>query len=151
VKTITHGTSIDSLLAEFPEITRPAGVYRELRHITFYHIRTIPGPTVTCRPHRLAPDRLAIAKAEFDVMLREGTARRFESSWSSALHIVPKKDKGWHPFGDYRALNTRTIPDRYPVRHIHDYSHQLFGCSAFSKIDLVRAYNQIQIIIRYHC
>jgi hypothetical protein len=36
-------------------------------------------------------------------------------------------------------------PDRYPVRHIHDYSHQLFACSFFSKIDLVRAYNQIPV------
>jgi hypothetical protein len=75
-------------------------------------------------------------------MLRDGTARRSEISWLSALHIVPKKDNGWRPCGDRRALNAHTIPDRYPVRHIHDYSHQLFGCSVFSKIDLVRAYNQ---------
>jgi hypothetical protein len=78
-------------------------------------------------------------------MLREGTARRSESSWSSALHVVPKKDNGWRPCGNYRARNARTIPDRYPVHHIHHYSHQLFGCSVFSKIDLVRAYNQIPV------
>jgi cytoskeleton-associated protein 5 len=78
-------------------------------------------------------------------MLQDGTAHRSEGSWSSALHIVPKKDNGWRPCGDYRALNSRTIPDRYPVRHIHDYSHQLFGCSIFSKIDLVRAHNQIPV------
>jgi hypothetical protein len=78
-------------------------------------------------------------------MLRNGTARRSESSWSSALHIISKKDSGWRPCGGYRALNARTIPDRYPVRHIHDYSHQLFGFSVFSKIDLVRAYNQISV------
>jgi hypothetical protein len=29
--------------------------------------------------------------------------------------------------------------------HIHDYSHQLSGCRFFSKIDLVRAYNQIPV------
>jgi hypothetical protein len=31
------------------------------------------------------------------------------------------------------------------VHHIHDYSLQLFGCSFFSKIDLVTAYNQIPV------
>jgi hypothetical protein len=137
VKTIIGETPIDSLLAEFPDLTGPARVQREVRHNTVHYIRTTPGPPVTCRPWRLAPDRLTIAKAEFEAMLRDGTARRSESSWSSALHIVPKKDNGWRPCGDYRALNSRTIPDCYPVRHIHDYSHQLFGCFIFSKIDLV--------------
>jgi hypothetical protein len=78
-------------------------------------------------------------------MVKDGTARRSESSWSSALHLAPKKDNGWRPCGDYRALNARTIPDRYPVPHIHDYSHQLSGCQFYSKIDLVRAYNQIPV------
>jgi hypothetical protein len=144
VKTNSDGTSVDSLLAEFPNLTRPAGIQREVRHNTVHHIRTIPGPPVTCRPRRLAPDRFAIGKAEFVAMLRDSTARRSESSWSSALHIVPKEN-GWRPCGDYRALNARTTPDRYHDRHIYDYSHQLFGCSIFSKIDLVRAYNQIPV------
>jgi hypothetical protein len=136
VKTITDGSPVDSLLAEFSEFTRPAGVQREVRHSTVHHTQTVPDPPVTCRSRRLTPDRLAIAKAEFDAILREGTARRSESSWSSNLHIVPKKNNGWRPCGDHRARNARTIPDRYPVRHIHDYSHQLFGFSVFSKIDL---------------
>jgi hypothetical protein len=93
----------------------------------------------------LGPDRLAIAKAEFDAMVSDGTASPSESSWASALQIVTKKDNGWRPCGDYRALNARTIPDRYPVRHVQDYSHQLAGCNIFSKIDLVRAYNEIAV------
>jgi hypothetical protein len=58
---------------------------------------------------------------------------------------VAKKDYSWRPCGNYRALNARAIPNRYPVRHIHDYSNQLFGCFIFSKIDLVRPYNQIPV------
>jgi cleavage and polyadenylation specificity factor subunit 1 len=58
---------------------------------------------------------------------------------------VSKKYNGWRPCGDYRALSARTIPDRYPVRHIHDHSHELFGCFVFSKIGLLRAYNQIPV------
>jgi len=70
-----------------------------VRHNTTHHIRTTPGPPVACRPRRLAPDRLAVAKAEFDTMLKDGTARRAEGPWSSALHLVPK-DSGWRPCGD---------------------------------------------------
>jgi hypothetical protein len=86
-----------------------------------------------------------LAKAVFDAMLRDGTARRAEGSWSSALHLVPKKDNGWRHCGDYRTLAARTIPDRYPVPHIQDYAHHLSGCTIFSKIDLVRAYYQILV------
>jgi hypothetical protein len=138
VNIISGGSSVDTRLSEFPDLIRSTGVQREVRHNIVHHIRTTPGPSVTCRPRRLAPDRLAIAKAEFDAMLRDTTDRRSESSWSSALHIVPKKDNGWRPCGDYRALNVQTIPDRNPVSHIHD-------CCFFSKIDLVSAYNQIPV------
>jgi hypothetical protein len=82
-----------------------------------------------------------IAKAEFDAMLLDGTPCRSEGFWSSALHIIHQKENGWRPCGDYRALNHRTIPDRYPVQHIHDYSRQLFSSSVFYEIAVVRTYS----------
>jgi hypothetical protein len=136
IKVISGGISVDTLLSEFPDLTRPIRVKWEVRHNTVHHIWTTTGPPVTCRPRLLACDRFTIAKAEFEamVLVRDGTARPSESSWSSALHIVPKKDNCWRPYGDYRALIAQTIPDRNPVCHIHDYSHKLSGCRFFSKM-----------------
>jgi len=78
-------------------------------------------------------------------MLNDGTARSSEGSCSSAVHLFPKKDRGWGPCGDYRELNARTIPNRYPVCYINDYSHLLAGFTIFLAIDLVRAYHQILV------
>jgi hypothetical protein len=78
-------------------------------------------------------------------MLRNGTARCSDSPWASPLHLIPKKEDGWRPCGDYCELNARTVPDQYPVRHIADFAQQLAGCRIFSTIYLVKAYHQIPV------
>lgn len=146
IKLLKHCSSpFADILDEFPGLTRPSGTPREVHHSTTHFIRTTPGPPISCRPRRLAPDRLRIAREEFETMIKDGTARRSESPWASALHLAPKKSNGWRPCGDYRALNARTIPDRYPVRHIHDFSNGIKGCEFFSVIDLVKAFTQIPV------
>lgn len=133
------------VLSEFPDLTRPSGLPREVKHDTVHYIRTTEGPPVACRPRRLAPAKLAIARAQFDEMVQAGTARPSDSPWASPLHLAPKGESDWRPCGDYRMLNARTVPDRYPVRHIGDVNHRLAGCRVFSTIDLVKAYHQIPV------
>lgn len=145
VKVVTGNSKYHILLSKFPELTRPAGIYHTPKHNTVHHIRTTPGPPVACTPRRLAPEKLKIARSEFEAMLANGTTRPSESPWSAPLHLAAKKENGWRPCGDYRMLNARTIPDKYPIRHIQDFAHSLSGCRVFSTIDLVKAFNQIPV------
>jgi len=147
VKTVDFGgnTPYHKILVEFPDCTKPPGIAREIKHSTVHYINTTDGAPVTARPRRLATDKLRIAQKVFAEMLQVGTARLSMSSWASPLHLTPKKDLTWRPCGDYRALNARTIPDKYPVRHIGDFNHNLAGASVFSTIDLVKAYQQIPV------
>lgn len=141
----TDNTVYHAILAKYPDITRPSGMHHTPTHNILHHIRTTPGPPVSCTPRRLAPDRLKIAQAEFEAMLQVGTCRPSESPWASPLHLALKRDNSWRPCGDYRMLNARTIPDRYPIRHIQDFAHSLVGCSVFSTLDMVKAFNQIPV------
>ncbi|KAI7687387.1 hypothetical protein SSS_09590, partial [Sarcoptes scabiei] len=47
--------------------------------------------------------------------------------------------------GDYRKLNSVTIPDRYTIPNIQDFFSSIRDAKLFSKIDLWKAYHQIPI------
>ena len=103
------------------------------------------GHRVFARPRRLAPDKLVTAKRVFDDMIKLGVIEPSDSEWSSALNMVPRKNRDWRPYGDYRSLNAQTVPDRYPIPHIQDFTQRLAGSKKNSKITLVRAYYQIPV------
>lgn len=60
--------------------------------------------------------------------------------------MVPKPETGaWQPCEDFRNLNAKIVPDKYPIPHLHDFTIGLQGTTIFTKLDLVKAYYQILV------
>lgn len=70
IATINDNCKYGDLLRKYIAITRPTAL-TEVIHEVRHHIVT-KGPPVAERPRRLAPDRYAAAKIEFETMMEQG-------------------------------------------------------------------------------
>ena len=108
----------------------------------------------TCVPVKQRERRLTPAKraAALDWVREEVAAGRMEQStgeWSAQLVFAAKykDDKliGWRICGDYRDLNHQTRADAEPLPLPEEILDQLQGSSVFSKMDLLKGFNQIPV------
>lgn len=144
ITTVSWNHPFHELLKQYREITLPATMQAKTEHDVTHHIVTT-GPPVASKARRMHPDKLKAAKEEFSLMSELGICRPSSSSWASPLHCVMKKNGQFRFVGDYRGLNKATIPDRYPVPHVHDILNSLQGKNIFTTLDLERAYHQIPV------
>ena len=132
---------VASLLDEFPAAWNPRTPGKLPEH-NVEHVIETEGQLLYAHPGNLDQVKLAQAKAEFQKLELAGIFRRSDSPWTSPLHMVEKSDRSWRPCGDYYCLNNVTRPDQYPLPNIRDFTNNLRGCKFFSKLDLVKGYNQ---------
>ena len=142
--TVQSSATASILHEEFSDLLRPTFNVVSPKHGVQHHIETT-GPPPFAKARRLHPDKFAAARKEFRFLEDQGIIRRSKSAYASPLHMVPKDDGTHRPCGDYRGLNSSTLPDRYPIPHIQDFANQLRGATVFSKIDLVKGFYNIPV------
>ena len=125
------------LIDSYPELSTPSFEPKDVSHGVKHYIPT------NCRPIQskvrpLNPEKLAIAKEEFEKLVNLGICYRGKSEWASPLMVAPKPGGGWRVCGDYRRLDAATVDDKYPVKTLTDFTASLAGKKIFSKIDLLK-------------
>ena len=94
---------------------------------------------------RFNPVELEEIRSQCKKYLAKGWVSPSTSQFAAPITLVKKKDGTTRMCIDYRALNTITVKDRYPLPRIEELLDHLSEAKFFSKIDLQSGYHQIPI------
>src|ERR1700677_4218564 len=124
----------DIIAISFADIPKKA-------HFT-HHIDTGDAKPIKKTPYRIPPAYHDFVRHHIKELLDNGIIVPSKSPWASPISIVPKKD-GRRVVIDYRALNTVTKKDSFPIPNSEDLQNMLEGAQYYTTLDLWAGYNQI--------
>lgn len=118
-----------------------------LTNLTEMSITLKDATPVAYRPYRLAYSERNKVKEMVQDMLDSGIITESTSSYASPIILVQKKTGDQRLCVDYRALNSKTVKEHYPLPRIEDQIDQLSGYEYFITLDLASGYYQIPIAL----
>lgn len=98
---------------------------------------------VVYRPYRLSHHERQNVRAIVDDLIHNDIVQESSSNYASPILLVKKKSGESRLCVDYRALNNKTIKDKYPLPLIDDQVSNLSGNKYFITLDLSSGYYQI--------
>lgn len=132
---------VAAVLSQFWDVfTLPEGMppQRPFDH----HIHLLPGSRpVNVRPYRYPYFQKNEIERQVQDMLDQGIIQRSSSPFLSPVLLIRKKDGTFRFCIDYRALNTATVPDHFPIPTADELFDELGKARVFTKLDLRSGYH----------
>lgn len=97
------------------------------------------------RPYRYRLNQKDIIEKLVLEILNQSIIQESRSLSISPVVSVGKKDDFWRLCVDYRALNDKTIKDKFPIPVVDELIEELADNFVFSKIDLKYGYHQLRV------
>lgn len=143
-------TAFDALLHKYPTaFILPGSPLRRI-HGIYHSINTGNAIPQYRRPYRMSPSELQGVRQQINDMLRQNIIQPSKSPWGAPAILVRRKDVNGKPqpprfVVDYRALNSVTKSDGFPLPHVTDILDWLGGGKLFAKLDLASGYWQVPL------
>ena len=135
--------SVASLLIRYHHLFQPPSQLPPPRSVVHRIPLNPSSAPINVRPYRYPHFQKNEIEKQVSDLLSAGLIRPSTSPYSSPVLLVKKKDGTWRLCVDFRALNSVTIRDRFPIPTIEELLDELGHASWFSKLDLRQGFHQI--------
>ena len=136
-----------SLLLEYSDlfVDNLSGRTSKLFTAAEHAIPLVDNTPVNCKMQKHSFAERRIIREQIGLMLGEHVIRPSFADYCSPVVLVQRKDGRPRFCTNYRRLNAKTIPDRYPLPDIEMLLAQLKDAKWFTSLDLAAGYYQIPI------
>lgn len=145
-----ENNSIRKLCFEYRDIFYCENIPLSFTNKITHKIRLKDDTPIFTKSYRFPEVHRTEVKDQIAKMLDQDIIQLSTSPWSSPIWIVPKKldasgHKKWRLVIDYRALNMRSIDEKWPLPNITDILDKLGKANYFTTLDLASGFHQILV------
>ncbi|CAF4783235.1 unnamed protein product [Pieris macdunnoughi] len=106
-------------------------------------IRLTSNTPISHRPYKLSIDEKNRGRDIVSDLLSKGILRESQSDYASPIILVKKKDGSDRMCVDYRALNSITVKEKFPLPLIDDHVDKLGSYKIFTSLDMATGFHQV--------